>query len=146
MSRFEGKRFLPSSPPPPSLHFLLGQKSSSVKPNGNSLVLGLISCLHELKLEYCFYIIDNYQVIGDKKFVLFPYSFINCLLSLVDRGQNQPNSQSNNGGAENKLTSTTVPKSDGDAEQTGKDNSGREYDVLESIGLKQIYQLLVSPN
>ena len=75
------------------------------------------------------------------------HGFINCLLFLLDRGQNETiNSQSNNGGADNKVSSTTVPKSDGSAEETGKDNSGREDGVLESVGLKHIYQLLVSPN
>ena len=134
------KRFLPSSPPPPSLHFLLGQKFSSVKPNGNASAQRLISCLHELTLEYCFYIIYIYQVIGDKKFVLFPFVihvFINCLLFLLERSQNET---SVSGGPQtNKVTSTTVPTSDGDAKETGKDNSGREDGVLESVALKRIY-------
>ena len=140
MSRFMDKRFLPSSPPPPSLHFLLGQKFSSVKPNGNASAQRLISCLHELTLEYCFYIIYIYQVIGDKKFVLFPFVihvFINCLLFLLERSQNET---SVSGGPQtNKVTSTTVPTSDGDAKETGKDNSGREDGVLESVALKRIY-------
>ena len=140
MSRFKDKRFLPSSPPPPSLHFLLGQKFSSVKPNGNALAQRLISCLHELTLEYCFYIIYIYQVICDKKFVLFPFVihvFINCLLFLLERSQNK--TSVSGGLGRNKVTSTTVPRSDDDAKETGKDNSGREDGVLESVGLKHIY-------
>ena len=75
------------------------------------------------------------------------HGFINCLLFLLERGQNETiNSQSNNGGAENNVSSTTVPMSDGETKETGKDNYGRDDGVLESVGLKQIYQLLVSPN
>ena len=41
------------------------------------------------------------------------------------------------GGAENIVTSMTVPRSDGD--ETGKDNSDRAEGVLESVGFKHIY-------
>ena len=40
------------------------------------------------------------------------------------------------------VTSMTVPRSDGD--ETGKDNSGRAEGVLESVGFKHIYKLLVT--
>ena len=141
------KRFLPSSPPPPSLHFLLGQKFSSVKPNGNASAHRLISCLHELTLQYCFYIIYIYQVIllaikssfFFRIAVFIPFVihvFINCLLFLLEVSQKETSSS---GKATDKFTSTTVPGSDGDANETGKDNSGREDGVLESVGLKDIY-------
>ena len=48
------------------------------------------------------------------------------------------------GGAENIVISTTVPRSEGafsegDAEETGEDNSGRADGVFESAGFKHIY-------
>ena len=46
------------------------------------------------------------------------------------------------GGAENIVTSMTVPRSDGD--EIGKDNAGRAEGVLEFVVFKLIYYLLVS--
>ena len=62
--------------------------------------------------------------------------FINCLLFLLETSQKET---SLSGGTTKKVTSTTVPRSDGDAKETGKDNSDREDGVLESVGLKHIY-------
>ena len=36
------------------------------------------------------------------------------------------------------VTSTTVPRSEGDAKETGEDNSGRRDGVFKSVGFKHI--------
>ncbi|XP_068710995.1 adhesion G protein-coupled receptor L4-like [Montipora foliosa] len=58
---------------------------------------------------------------------------IACLGVFSRRRQTEPNSQSNNGGAD-KFTSTTVPKSDGDAEQTAAERRCFDWNLVCSCG------------